>query len=130
MKSAVCATTLAILAGTGVAAAATFGPFGSGALSAGEGAIAACDTDGFTVAYTTSAGNVTAVTVGGIADPGCEGGALSLTVTDTAGAGLASGGPQTIPVDGDALDNAVAVSVSPQPLAESPVAVEIAIAGP
>ena len=130
MKSAFCGGALAVLAVASVAAAASLGGVGSPALSAGDGAIAACDPDGFTVAYTTSAGNVTAVTVGGIADPGCEGGALSVTVTDAGGVGLAGGGPQTIPVDGDSVDNSLAVSVSPQPLAESPAAVEIAIVGP
>jgi hypothetical protein len=130
VKSALCAATLAVFAVASVAAAASLGGVGSPALSAGNGAIAACDPDGFTVAYTTSAGNVTAVTVSGIADPGCEGGALSVTVTDSGGVGLASGGPQTIPADGDALDNSVALPVSAQPPAESPAAVEIAIAGP
>ena len=129
MKSAFCATALAVMAVTGVAGAASVGG-GTGALGAGDGPIAACDPNGFTVGYTTSAGNVTIVTVGGIADPGCEGGTLSVTVTESGGAGLAGGGPQAIPVDGDALDNSVAVPISPQPLAENPTAVEIAIAGP
>ncbi|MGI9113143.1 MAG: hypothetical protein ACR2GT_13275 [Gaiellaceae bacterium] len=130
MRSAFCSATLAVLALASVAAAASLGGVGSSALGAGDGPIAVCDPDGFTVAYTTSAGNVTAVTVGGIADPGCEGGALSVTVTDAGGTGIASGGPQTIPIDGDAVDDSVAVPVSPQPLAENPSAVEIAIAGP
>jgi hypothetical protein len=121
---------LAVLAVASVAAAASLGGVGSSALSAGDGAIAACDPDGFTVAYTTSAGNVTAVTVSGIADPGCDGGALSVTVTDAGGVGVAGAGPLTIPVDGDSVDNSLAVSVSPQPLAETPAGVEIAIAGP
>ncbi|HYG73090.1 MAG TPA: hypothetical protein VEC15_12510, partial [Actinomycetota bacterium] len=50
----------------------------SGGVVAGDSAIPACDSDGVTLAYQTSGGNVTAVTVSGLADPGCEGGELSV----------------------------------------------------
>jgi hypothetical protein len=130
MKHATLSACIALMISAGVAAAATLGSVSGPALSAGDGAIAACDADGFTTAYTTASGNVTAVTVGGIADPGCEGASLSVTVTDATGASIASGGPQTIPVDGDAIDGVVSVSVSPNPPAEAPTAIEIVIAGP
>jgi hypothetical protein len=89
-----------------------------------------CDADGFTPSYTTSGGNITSVTVSGIADPGCEGGGLKLSIVDSAGASLASGGPQTIPTDGDTVDNSVTVNVSPQPAAASASGVHVSVVGP
>jgi hypothetical protein len=130
MKSGLVSACVAVMLSAGVAAAATFGGVSGPALSAGDGAIAACDPDSVATLYTTTAGNVTAVTVGGLADPGCEGASLSLTVIDATGAGIASGGPQTIPTDAGVIDNSVVVSVSPNPLAEAPTAVKIVIAGP
>ena len=129
MKSALASACLVLVISAGVAGAATLGVSGA-ALSGGNGSIGACDPDGLTTQYTTSAGNVTAVTVGGIADPGCEGAALSLTVTDATGASIAGASPQTIPTDPGTIDNTLLVSVSPNPLAELPAAVEIVIAGP
>ena len=130
MKSALLSACVAIVLSAGVAAAATLGGVGSPALSAGDVSIASCDPDGLTTLYTTTAGNVTAVTVGGLADPGCEGASLSLTVIDATGASIASAGPQTIPTDAGVIDNSLLVSVTPNPLAEAPTAVEIVIAGP
>ena len=89
----------------------------------------ACDTS-FSVAYTTSAGAVTNVTVGDISDPACEGGSLSLTLTGSTGASIASGGPQVIPSDADADPDSLAVAVSPQPVADQVAGVRIAITGP
>jgi hypothetical protein len=96
----------------------------------GNAAVVACDTNGFTVTFTTTRGNVTAVTVSGIADPACEGGTLRVTVTDAAGASIASGGPQTVPTDGDTTDNSLAVSANPQPAASQVAGYNISIAGP
>ena len=62
--------------------AAGLGGLGAGRLGAGGATVPACDTNGFTVTYTTSGGNVTNAIVGGIADPGCEGGSLSVTLTN------------------------------------------------
>ena len=117
------------LASSAFASAASLGGM-SGSVSAGEAAIPACDTTGVTVTYTTSAGNVTAVTVGGLADPGCEGGALSVTLTNAAGDSIASGGPATVPTDGDTADNSVNVSVSPNPAAENVAGYHVSITGP
>jgi hypothetical protein len=130
MKSAPLSASVALLLSAGVAAAATLGGVGGPALSAGNGPIAACDPDTLTTLYTTTAGNVTAVTVGGLADPGCEGASLSLSVVDSTGASIASAGPATIPADAGTIDNTLLLSVSPNPLAEVPTAVEIVIAGP
>jgi hypothetical protein len=93
-------------------------------------AIPLCDADGFTPSYTTSGGNITSVTVSGIADPGCEGGSLKLSVVDSAGVSLASGGPQTIPTDAGTVDNTVTVTVSPQPSAASAAGVHVSVVGP
>jgi hypothetical protein len=130
MKSAVFGAVVPIVLSAGIAAAATLGGVSGPSLSGGNGSIAACDPDTLTTQYTTVAGNVTAVTVGGLADPACEGGSLSLTVVDATGASIASAGPQTIPADAGTVDNSLVVSVSPNPLAEAPTAVEIVIAGP
>jgi hypothetical protein len=72
---------------------------------------------------------VTSVTIAGIADPACEGGQLSLTLTST-GTALAAGGPQAVPTDGDPADNSMTVSVSPQPAASQVDGIHLVIEGP
>ncbi|HEY9379056.1 MAG TPA: hypothetical protein VIQ02_18415, partial [Jiangellaceae bacterium] len=67
---------------------------------------------------------------GGIADPGCEGGSMKLTLTDAAGVSIASAGPGTVPTDGDTLDNSLALSTSAQPSAGAVAGIRIAIEGP
>jgi hypothetical protein len=101
-----------------------------GAAGAGDAPVLRCDADGFTVGYTTSRGQVVAVTVGGIADPACEGGVLRATVTDAGGAGIASGGPQVVPADGDTLDDSVTLATSPQPAAGLVAGIGIVVEGP
>jgi hypothetical protein len=130
VKSALLSAFAALALSVGAAAAASLGGVSGPTLGAGGGSIAGCDPDSLTTLYTTTAGNVTAVTVGGLADPGCEGASLSLTVIDATGASIASAGPQTIPADPGVVDNSLLVSVSPNPLAEAPMAVKIVIAGP
>jgi hypothetical protein len=122
--------TAATLASLCVASAAALGGISSGHVGAGDAPITACDATGFTLAYTTVGGNVTAVTVNGIADPGCEGGELSLTLTNTGGASIASGGPQAITSDGDTAANSVVLSVSPNPAAEQVSGYHISLVGP
>lgn len=100
----------------------------SRSVGGGNAAVTACDA-AFTVTYTTSGGKVTTVTVGGIADPTCEGGQLKLTLLGGA-ATLASGGAVTVPTDGDSVDNSVAVSVSPQPDAWLVDEVAVVVTGP
>jgi hypothetical protein len=104
----------------------------AGIRSAGNGnaQISTCDPDGLPVAFTTSAGAVTAVTVTGIADPACEDGRLSLTLTNLAGAGIAGGGPQLVPVDADSTDDSLTVAVTPQPAAETVAGVRLVVVGP
>lgn len=120
---------VAVLAAS-LASAAALGGVNSDRVGAGDAAIAACDANGFTVSYTTVGGNVTAATVADIADPGCEGGDLSVTVTNSAGDSIASGGPSSVPTDGDTTPNALTVSVSPQPAAEQVAGVHVAVVGP
>ena len=113
-----------------IAAAAGIGGLTSTKVGTGQATVVSCDTDGFVPSYTTSGGNITSVTVSGIADPGCEGASLRLAVVDGSGASLASGGPQTIPSDGDSLDNSMTISVSPQPAAASAAGVHMSVVGP
>ena len=114
---------------TGFGFATGLGGLAAGKLGAGGAVVAACDTNGFTVAYTTSGANVTAVTIGGIADPTCEGGQLSVTLANgTTSVGAA--GPQVVPVDAGTVDNSVTLSLSPQPAASAVNRVHVAIAGP
>lgn len=126
--------TLVILALTTVASAcfASAAALGgiSGGVAAGNAAITACDTNGFTVGYTTSGGNVTAVTLGGIADPACEGAELSLALTDIGGNRIGSGGPTTIPTDGDTADNSITLAVAPSPAADQVSGYHVSIVGP
>jgi len=102
----------------------------SGDLGAGAAVVSACDTNGFTVSYTTSGANVTSVGVAGIADPACEGGVLSVTLADASGAAVGSGGPQTVPTDGDGTDNSMTVALSPSPAASIVTAVHVVVSGP
>jgi hypothetical protein len=119
-------------AGVGAYAAASAGlsPFTSASVSAGNEALLPCDSDGFAVTYTTSGGNVTSATVADITDPECEGGDLSLTLTDAGSAAIASGGPQAIPADGDSSPNSVAVALTPAPTAELVAGFRIVVTGP
>ncbi|MGH3006810.1 MAG: hypothetical protein ACRDOS_13125 [Gaiellaceae bacterium] len=131
MRRLVLGTTAAVAVVTaGLASAAALGGISSDHVSAGNAAIAACDGNGFSVSYTTVGGNVTAATVADIADPDCEGGNVSITITDSAGDGIASGGPSSIPTDGDTSPNSLTVSVSPQPAAEQVAGVHVAVVGP
>jgi hypothetical protein len=98
---------------------------GVSSTSAGSGSapVSACDTDGFTISYTTTGGNVTSVGVGGIA-PACNGGNLRLTVVDGARTTVATGGPVTV------SGTSEVVSVSPNPPGATPAGVDVSIAGP
>jgi hypothetical protein len=122
-------TIVAVLSAS-LASAAALGGISSDRVAAGDVAIPACDGNGVNVTYTTVGGNVTAATVADIADPGCEGGDLSITVTNSAGDTIASGGPSSIPTDGDTSPNSLAVSVSPQPAAEQVAGVHVVVVGP
>lgn len=102
----------------------------SGRLGAGAAVVSACDSNGFTVSYTTSGGNVTSVGVGAIADPGCEGGSLQVTLANASGTSVGAGGPQAVPTDGDTTDNAMTVALSPTPAAGVVTAVHVVVTGP
>ena len=99
-------------------------------VGSGNASIVVCDTNGFTETYTTVRGLVTAVTVSGIADPGCEGGSLKLTLTNASGVSIASAGPGTVPTDGDTLDDSLTLSTSAQPSSSTVAGIRIAIEGP
>lgn len=92
------------------AAATMLGGDGGRLLAVGQTSIAECD-DAQTVRYATVGGQVTAVTIGGIADPACAGGRLSVTLT-AGGASVAGGGPVLVPSDADEDDDAVTVAVT------------------
>jgi hypothetical protein len=102
---------------------------GSAKVAAGNTPVVHCD-DGFTSGYTTARGKVTAVTIGGIADPACEGGTLRLTVTDSSGVALTSAGPQVVPADGDTLDDTLTLTTSAQPSASLVAGINVVIEGP
>lgn len=110
-----------------VAFAAGF-PLVVSTVGAGSATVAHCDPDGFTISYTTSAGNVTKATVGGIKEPTCAGGSLQLTLTDSSGASIAGGGPATVPAMAD--PGALTVSLSPQPYAGAVAGYRVVITGP
>lgn len=112
------------------AAAASLGGLSTDQLAAGSTSVGSCDTDGVTLSYTTSGAKVTDVTVSDIADPACEGGSLWVTLVDSVDADIGSGGPVTVPSDGDTSPNQVAVSISPQPDAGLVTGTHVAILGP
>lgn len=82
--------------GIAAASAASLGGLTADGVGAENGAVAACDTDGVTISYTTAydatAGlyKVSAVSVAGIA-VGCNGKTLSVTLYDNANASLGAG---------------------------------------
>lgn len=110
------------------ASAATLGGLEAFALGAGGGPIPRCDST-FAFDPATSGGDVVAVAVDDVADA-CEGGDLSVTLTDSAGSVVASGGPAAIPADGDGLPSTVVVSVAPTPPAEQVVSGHVSVVGP
>jgi hypothetical protein len=130
MRRLIVLTLAATSLGSSFVASATGLGVTSPPVAARKAAIARCDSNGITLAYTTSAGNVTSVTVNGIADPGCEGAEMSVTLTNAAGNSIASGGPQTVATDGDAVDNSVTVAVSPNPAAEQVSGYQVSVVGP
>jgi hypothetical protein len=101
----------------------------SGKVADGNTSVVDCD-EGLTSGYTTTRGKVTAVTIGGIADPACEGGTLRVTVTDSSGAALTSAEPQFVPADGDTLDDIVTLTTSTQPSASLVAGINVVIEGP
>ena len=102
----------------------------SASTGAGDAPVAPCDSDGFTPSYTTSHGNVTAVTVGGVADPACEGGTIEATVTNAAGSSIATAGPQVIPADADNVPDSVTLTTNVQPAASQVAGTQILVEGP
>jgi hypothetical protein len=129
MRRILRSVTIATLSFTCVGAAASLGGAGTPLLGAGSAAVSACDPDGFGISHVTVGGRVTSVTITGIADPGCTGGQLSVELT-SAGAAAGGGGPVAVPADGDTVDDAVAVGVAPQPLAQQVDGFSVSVVGP
>lgn len=130
VKTLVVSVAAAIAAASACVASAAMLGVGSAAIGAGDNAIPHCDDNGFTHSFTTSRGNVTAVTVGDISDPACEGGDMQLTLTNAAGDSIATAGPQTAPTDGDGLPNSVSLVTSAQPGASQVSGIHISVEGP
>jgi hypothetical protein len=95
------------------ASAATLGPITSGSLGASTGVVGSCDTDGVTLAYTTSynpaSGGYATTTVNVTSiNAACNGKTLTLTLKDSGNASLGSGsaavaaGAATVAVAADA----------------------------
>jgi len=104
MRIVTIAVASTVVAVTGFVAYAAELGLASARAAGGQAAIARCDTDGFTVSYSVSGSNVNSVTVAGIADPGCEGASVAVTVTNSAGGSISSG-TGVVPTDADTLDN-------------------------
>jgi len=118
--------------GAAVAGAAFAAPLGlvSGLVGSGSSAIPRCDQNGSTYSFATSGGDVVSVTVGDIADPGCEGGELHVTLTDAAGNAIASGGPAVVPTNGDVTRNEVTLPTTAQPAAGDVARAHASVVGP
>jgi hypothetical protein len=110
--------------------AASLGGLTPRKLGADSAVVSACDSDGFSVSYTNSGGNVTSVDVSGIADPGCEGGLLSVVLANASGTSIGASTPTTVPTDAGTVDNTMTVSLSPTPAASAVAAVHVAVTGP
>ena len=123
-------TAAVLLTSTSVAFAATFGVTTQMVGGAANAPIARCDTNGLTVATSLSGSNVTSVTVSDIADPGCEGASVRVTLTDSLGASIASGGPLAVATDADTIPNSLSLPVSPSPAETSVINIHVSLAGP
>lgn len=123
-RRALTAALVAALAFSAAAFAATV-PLGTRTVGNGAAAVPACDTDGFTIAYTTSRGSVTSVTIGGIQQPACTGGSLSVDLVDSGGASIGSGGPLTV-----TSATSLAVTITGAPAAGSVARFGATITGP
>jgi hypothetical protein len=101
-KSLAVALAIVGVAGLSMASAAQLNVT-SDTVAAGTSVVAACDTDGVSVAYTTGfltgSYRVTGVTISGIA-PACVGRTLDFTLVDSGNASLATG---TAPVAGTSV---------------------------
>ena len=116
-------TTVGLAAALALATAAAAGlDVAGGGVGAGTASVARCDPDGFSLSFTTLGGDVTAVSVGGIA-AACVGGELSVTLTSS-GANVGGGGP--VSVAGSAAD----VSITATPDADAIDGYHVAVVGP
>jgi hypothetical protein len=112
------------------AMAASLGGVTSGNVGADNTAVASCDTDGVTTAYTTSWDGtddryeVTGVTVTGIANA-CDGKTVSVSLTDSSSNQIGSGSA-TIPTD--AIATSASVTLSTASSAKDSVGVHVSIA--
>jgi hypothetical protein len=106
-----------------LAAASALQGVSSGHVGNNSVSVTACDSNGFTISYTTSGGNVTSVGVGGIASA-CNGASLLVTVVDGSRTSLASGGPVTV------SGASATVAVSPNPPGAAPAGVDVSVVGP
>jgi hypothetical protein len=120
----------ALLCSVSVATAASLGGIASPRLGAGSSVVLACDGNGVSTSYTTSGGEVTSVTVGGLADPACEGAQVSQTLVSSTDASLGSVGPTTVGVDAGTADSSVTLSTSAQPDAAAVAGVHVLVEGP
>lgn len=111
------------------AAAASLGGLAPDHVTGGQAVVGSCD-DAVTVSYSTQGGNLSSVTVSDIADPGCEGGSLELQALDSSGATISAAEPAPVAADADTAENAVTLSLSPQPSAEQVSATAVSISGP
>jgi hypothetical protein len=118
-----------LVASVSVALAATLG-LGTQKLGAGSTTIARCDANGFTVTPTLTGANITAVVLGDIADPGCEGAAIRVTLTNSSNTSVSTGGPTTVATDGDTAPNSQSVTVSPAVAETSVVSIRFSGVGP
>jgi hypothetical protein len=113
------------------AAAATLGGIGGQKLGADDTVVASCDTDGVTLAYTTTYDStsgtykVTAVTVSGI-NTACNTENMSVTLKDSTGASLGTG---TAVVNVSASPFAQSVTIAPTAAAKSVVGASVVISG-
>jgi hypothetical protein len=118
-----------VLATAAVASAATFG-LTSANLGAGQTTVSRCDTNGFTGTYTVTSGNVVSVTIDDIADPGCEGGSMNVTLVNGSGTIVGASATTTLPTDGGTTPNSVTVAVSPTPAESTVIGLHMSVTGP
>jgi hypothetical protein len=130
-RTALILVAVAALTTGAVAYAAGLGPIAPAGVGSDSAGVAPCDPDGFTVSsWVTSQGNVTQATIGGIKEPDCAGGALSVTLTDSSGAGIGTATTVTVPSAADPGSVTVGFPSGQQPYAGNVAGFRVAIVGP
>lgn len=120
---------LAAAAAASVAAATPLGEIANAQIASAGSGVPRCDTNGITVAYTTSGSSIVAVVVASRPGADCEGAVLRVTITDANGNSIAQSDPQIVLPDADSVAGTTTLPLDAKPVLEDAAGVEISVVG-